>query len=645
MESNSSSTSKTAYCTWVGEVNIGLVDGIVVGYLIQQNFRRFLIEGKNVKNPYLMDLNRFDVRRILAPFALVFVLAGCSSVAPVDDEGELLTKQEVFATTEKGKNDEKRSPKFNEYPVAPFKNDALYQLLVAEVAGYRGEYETALEKYMAMANETQDAGVAARATRLANYLKRNDLALQASQIWSEVDPESIEAHRHAADQLMRSGDLEQAILHMEAIKNLGGLANFDLFAYRAANLDEQGRAGLLVGISRMLENYPDDEQLLFSKAVLLEQQGQFEEALEIADDLLASKSNVNVVILKVNALKALHRSDEALTFLSDVVNGFEEENRRLRLIYARFLFEARELDLAKTQYEIILEQAPSDGDILFALALIAMEQEQDEQAVTYLNKMVRWNRRVGEAHFYIGSIAEKNNDIAKALREYKQVGRGYEFLPAQSRIGSILLDQGRATDMQFYLANMRADNPERADELVMVEAQLLGDHGLVDEVFFLLDKEVVLQPDNTEILYFRAMTAQRHGRLDQMERDLERIIEREPLNSDALNALGYTLADQTDRYEEAYELIERALVIKPNEAAFIDSMGWVQYRLKNYPEAIRHLRRALELFTNDEVAAHLGEVLWVSGSKDEAVKVWRKALELAPQSEILLKVIEEFAAQ
>jgi tetratricopeptide (TPR) repeat protein len=601
-----------------------------------------------VINADLMDLYRVNLGRVIGACMLLLVLAGCNSIKPQNEVSEPLPTQtvsDVSAVSDSTGTEPKRIPKFNEYPVAPFKNDALYQLLVAEVAGYRGEYEIALEKYMEMATETQDAGVAARATRLANYLKRNDLALQASQIWSEVDPDSIEAHRHAADQLVRSGDLEQAILHMEAIKNLGGLANFDVFAYRAANLEPQEREALLVGISRMLETDPDDEQLLFSKAVLLEQQGELEAALAIAEQLLGTKNNINVVILKVNALKALLRSDEALAFLADVVDGFEEENRRLRLIYARFLFEAGDLDVAKVQYGIILEQAPSDGDILFALALIAMEQKQDEEAVTYLNKMVRWNRRIGEAHFYIGTIAEKNNDIAKALREYKQVGRGYEFLPAQSRIASIFLDQGRIADMQHHLANMRADNPDRKDELVMVEAQLLGDHGIVDEVFYLLDKEVVLQPDNLDMRYFRAMTAQRHGRMEQMERDLLYIIEKEPLNADALNALGYTLADQTDRYEEALGMIERALVIKPDEAAFIDSMGWVQYRLKNYSEAIRHLRRALELFTNDEVAAHLGEVLWVSGSKDEAIKVWRKALQLAPQSEILQKVMEEFAAQ
>ena len=138
------------------------------------------------------------------------------------------------------------------------------------------------------------------------------------------------------------------------------------------------------------------------------------------------------------------------------------------------------------------------------------------------------------------------------------------------------------------------------------------------------------------------MAGEKIGRLDILERDLGQIIANDPDNADALNALGYTLTDQTDRHEEALELIERALAIKPDEAAFIDSLGWVHYRLKNFDLAIQHLRRALELFQNDEVAAHLGEALWVIGNTEEAREVWNKALELAPESEILLEVIEKF---
>ena len=578
----------------------------------------------------------------LVALLCLLLLSGCAT-GGVHDEGQEIDEPaevEVAAATET--EVVRRRPRPENYPAAPFEKETLYQLLVAEVAGYRGQYDIALKKYVEIAEQSRDPGVAARATRLATYLKKNPEALVAAQIWATEEPDSLDAHRHAADQLMKIGDLEGAIHHMEAVKRLGGLANFDVFAYRAANLDENSRAGLLNAISRMLADYPGDEQLMFSKAVLLEQSGQLEESLVLANKLLESKNNINVIILKVNALRDLHRVDDAIEFLGDTVDDLPE-NRRLRLIYARFLFEANKLNTARAQYARVLEKAPNDGDILFALALIAMEQKKDDAAKKYLNRMVQFNRRASEAHFYLGSLAEKAEDFPKAIREFKQVGNGYEFLPAQARIAGMLLDQERVKEARAYLERVRAENPGQHQQLIIVEAQVLSRHEFKEEVFALLDDAVDADSENVDLLYFRAMTGERFDRLDILERDLRAIIELEPDNADALNALGYSLTDQTDRHEEALVLIEKALTIKPDEAAFIDSMGWVQYRLKNFDEAARYLREALDMFPNDEVAAHLGEVLWSLGKKIEAGQVWEKALELTPDSEILKQVIDRFS--
>ncbi|MEX0941183.1 MAG: tetratricopeptide repeat protein [Pseudomonadales bacterium] len=584
------------------------------------------------------------LRHILVPSLALLILAGCESVSGPEAEpgevaaGKVLDEEAVHQPAPPPR------PHPDDYPVSPFPKDTLYGLLVAEVAGYRGEFDTALEKYVEATLQTRDPGVAARATRLATYLKRDEAALQTAKIWAEEDPDDIDAHRHAADQLMKTGDLEGAVYHLEAVKRLGGLADFPMFAYRAANLDDQSRDALLEVMTRMLEEFPDDEQLMFSKAVLLEQSGRLTEALELADQMLAETMNINVIILKVTALKDLHRSSDAISFLEDAIEELSE-NRRLRLIYARLLFEADRLDDARAQYELVLTQAPGDGDILFALALISMEQGDDQIAKDYLQQMVRWNRRAGEAHFYLGSLAEKNNEIPTAIKHYRQVGTGYEYLPALSRIVSLMADDGRISEARSYLETMRAEQPQRFNQIVMVEAQMLSERGLEDEVFALMDLAIENEPGNIDLLYFRAMTGEKFGRLDILERDLDRIIELDPDNADALNALGYTLTDQTDRHDEALSLIQRALEIKPNEAAFIDSLGWVMYRLENFDEAIMHLRRALELLPNDEVAAHLGEVLWAVGEKAEAHKVWDKALELKPDSDILKRVIERLIGQ
>jgi tetratricopeptide (TPR) repeat protein len=565
--------------------------------------------------------------------------ARAGSTTDTSGSAEGARKNEVSGTKTQAKAPKR--PKPSDYPVAPFPKDVLYQLLVAEVAGYRGEYSTALEKYVDIALETRDPGVAQRAAMLAVYLKRYDEALQASKIWAEQEPDSIEAHRYVSEQLLRAGNMEEAIVHMEAIKSLGGLANFESFAYSAANLDDKGREVLLEVMSRMLVQYPNDEQLMFSKAVLLEQSGQLEGALRLANQLLVKRKNINVIILKVNALRDLLRTDDALTFLESTIEELSD-NRRLRLIYARMLFEAERLVDAEMQYELVRKQAPNDGDILFALALISMEQGKDEVAKGYLNQMVRWNRRTNEAHYYLGSIADKNKNIPYALREYQLVAPGLEYLPAQVRIASLLVDQGRLGDARAHLKNQRANYPDRYNQLVMIEGQMLSERGHKSEFFDLMDSVLINQPDNIELLFFRGMTAERLGRLDVLERDLLKVIEVDPDNADAMNALGYTLTDQTDRHAEALALIEQALEIKPNEAAFIDSLGWAQYRLQNFKDAIVNLRKALSLFDNDEVAAHLGEVLWVSGAQEEARSVWQKALDDRPDSEILKRVMQQF---
>jgi tetratricopeptide (TPR) repeat protein len=576
----------------------------------------------------------------LTLLTILVAVTGCTIVEP---EPQVTVETPETEITEQ-KPVGPRRPHPNEYPVKNFEEDELYELLVAEVAGFRKDYEIALDTYVNIATLTRDPGVATRATMLAAYLQRDEVALSLAKIWVEEDPDNIDAHRFIADLLMRVGDLEGAIAHMEEIKRLGGLANFEIFAYQVANLGDGDRTTLLAAISRMLEADDQDEQLLFSKAVLLEQNGDYEEALAIADRLLAKKKNVNVIILKVNALKDQDRNPDVVTFLEEMLIELPE-NRRLRLIYARFLFETDDFDGSRAQYERVLSDTQSDGDVLFALALIALEQKDDVEAEKHLLEMVRWSRRVGEAHFYLGGIAERRNDLAQAIREYKQVGTGYEFLPAQSRIASIMIEQGRVKEARDYLARLRAVEPERRDQLIMVEARLLSERSLRDEVFELLDSSLADDPKNIDLLYFRAMSGEKFGDLGILERDLRAIITIQPGNADALNALGYTLADRTDRHEEALALIERALAIKPSEAAFIDSLGWALYRLENFTESVAHLRKALELFPNDEVAAHLGEVLWVMGEQLEANEVWRKALEMAPQSEILKKIIQQFTTQ
>ena len=526
--------------------------------------------------------------------------------------------------------------------VLPFPEGTLLALLTAEVAGYRGDYQFALDQYLIEAEKTLDPGVAARVTRLAAYMKADDKLYQAASLWVQADPESLEAHQFLADQLVKRALYVDAFETMQAIDRLGGEAQFDYFAYRVGRMTTEDQQDLLLGLNDMLVVNPSEPQILFSKAALLEALGDRPAALETADILLGLKpAELNFIILKANLMSDLNQKQAAQDLLSEqlVINP---DQPRLRLLLARLLFEAQAFSDARVQYQILHEIRPEDGEVLFALAMLSIEQADFAQARLHLGRLVRTEQRVNQAQYYLGLVAEKMGDVALALREFAKVDAGYEYLSAQGRIVELISVNRSLEDARSYLAKKKRAHNGLRSQFDLIEGQLLSRVEAEEALFEHLDEAIEAQAGDIPLLYFRAMSGQKYDRLDILERDLKQVLTLDPGNADAMNALGYTLADQTDRYDEAYALIEKALRLKPEEPAFIDSMGWVLYRLNRYEEAIDYLEQAFERFPNDEVAAHLGEVLWQSGKTRRAKRVWKEALSETPDSTFLQSVVKRF---
>ena len=561
------------------------------------------------------------------------VLAGCASQA-VDPVAPVLSEV----------NDSKEAVGSTppEPEVMAFPEGTLLALLTAEVAGYRGDYQYALDQYLIEAEKTLDPGVAARVTRLAAYMKADDKLYQAASLWAQADPESLEAHQFLADQLVKRALYVDALETMQTIDRLGGEAQFDYFAYRVGRMTQEDRQALLLGLNDMLTVNPNEPQILFSKAALLEALGDGPAALETADTLLGLKpAELNFVILKANLLSDLNQKQAAQAFLSEQL-AINPDQPRLRLLLARLLFEAQAFSDARVQYQILHEIRPEDGEILFALAMLSIEQADFAQARLHLGRLVRTDQRVNQEQYYLGLVAEKTGDVALALREFAKVDGGYEYLSAQGRIVELISVNQSLEDARSYLAKKKLAHNGLRSQFDLIEGQLLSRVDAEDALFEHLDEAIEAQAGDIPLLYFRAMSGQKYDRLDILERDLKQVLTLDPGNADAMNALGYTLADQTDRYDEAYVLIERALRLKPEEPAFIDSMGWVLYRLNRYEEAIDYLEQAFERFPNDEVAAHLGEVLWQSGKTRRAKRVWKEALSETPDSTFLQSVVKRF---
>lgn len=529
-----------------------------------------------------------------------------------------------------------------EVPTAPskpkvyrsFSEQSLLALLTAELAGQRNRYDLALNNYVEQANATQDAGVAERAFHIAEYLGAEQAALETAEIWAKNAPDNVDAQRATAIQLARAGQYEDAMQAMEKVLQAQGDTHFDFLALSAVETDPDTRAGLLHSFDRLLLKYPENGQLLFGKALLLQQDGKPEAALKLLEEHSASSQEVTPLLLRVRLLQALQRSDEAVPLLEEGIRLHPDE-KRLRLTYARLLVEQERMDDARAEFASLVQQFPEDDDLRLSLALVCIESQDWLAASVYLEELIERNAHVDAAHFNLGRAYEERHDTDSALNEYAQVGPGTDYLAAQMRQTEILLNAKRIEQASNRLSKARDEQPDYAIQLYLIETETLAKYQHIDRAWRIVEQALLQYPDDLNLLYTRAMLAEKRDDLAQLEADLRSILKREPDNAMALNALGYTLADRTTRYAEARALVEHAHKLNPQDPAVLDSLGWVNYRQGQLDTAESLLRQALEGFPDAEVAAHLGEVLWANGKQREARKVWAAALANDPDSPIL----------
>jgi Tfp pilus assembly protein PilF len=286
-----------------------------------------------------------------------------------------------------------------------------------------------------------------------------------------------------------------------------------------------------------------------------------------------------------------------------------------------------------------IEQTP---EVMFARIMFEIVAAERAAAVALYEEFRTASYADPQAEaYYRAQAAEALGFDQQAIEYYSQVSDGERALAAAIRRAELLAQSGDMDGARHSLAELRIQTNELViEESWLAEARILREAGERDQAFHMLDEAIEQLPGSVPILYTRALLAAELGWVDIAERDLREIIARQPENAAALNALGYTLADQTERYDEAEALIRQAYILQPQEASIIDSMGWVLFRQGRHAEAEEFLRRAWEIDKNPEIGAHLGEVLWVSGKQDEAVRVWREAQAVDSQNTVLLETLE-----
>ncbi len=525
----------------------------------------------------------------------------------------------------------------------PFTAETFYALLVAEMAGSRERFDIALANYIQQAYKTRDPGVAARATHIARFLNINDATLSMAALWTELEPNNLEARFILTSQLSDSGRLMEAIPHSTFLLENGGTSLFQNIAARAARGTDTQREALIQEYKRLQLSHPENPEITIGLGLLYHQQNELEMALGQARSAIAKDDMLIAAwILEAQILNAQNKPGEAIESLAKLLQKHPKDTR-LRLQYARLLT-TMDMKAAQQQFAELVRQNPNDAEMLFSLALISKELGQLEHAQDQFETLLQYPERRSSAHYHLGKMAQDQQQPESALIHFSQVQDGPNYLPSLLQSTDILIGNRDLDAAHDLLSSARTQYPQLRERLFLIEAETLNNYQFHEESIGLLTEALEKTPGNLRMLYLRAMSYEQTDNLENMEKDLRSIIKYDPNNATAMNALGYTLANTTDRYSEAFDLINQALQLKPADAAVIDSMGWIQYRLGNYKEAILRLRQAMQSMPDHEIAAHLGEVLWVDGQKVEAKKVWQQGLELKPDSKIIPAVIKQLNA-
>jgi len=536
-------------------------------------------------------------------------------------------------------------------PAPALSADIMYRILVGDIALQRGEPALAARAYYEAARDAQDATLARRATEVALFARQRGLAMDAAQLWQKLDPSSDRARQMvtmlgqpgASGDL--KGDLERVLADAAANGKTLGEAFLQLNRALSGQSDKTATYRLITDLAKP---YPGVAEAHFAVALAgyntgladleilaastreidraLELKPGWERAVLVKADLLAKSS-------PENAIRYL------TAFLADA-----PASRAAGGALAQLYVEQKRYADARAVFQRLLDADSADRELQYAVAAISVQMKDYATAERLFQELKSAGfGEPGVVAFYLAEIAEETHRYDDALARYAEVTDGDRAWPAKLRVAAVMGKQGKVKEARQYLAALDADDREQEIQVKQVEAQLLEDAHDYQGAYQVLNTALAGEPDSAELLYDVAMVAEKLNRLDEVESRLKRVIELKPDNAQALNALGYTLVDRTQRTAEGLQLIEKAHALAPEDPFILDSMGWAHFRMGNFEESEKFLRRALAERPDPEIAAHLGEVLWAKGERGRAQEVWQSQLKETPDNPVLLNTVRRLA--
>ena len=517
----------------------------------------------------------------------------------------------------------------------------LEQLLIQNFASWNNNWVQSSNNALLAARSSNDYRVAQTATLLA--LRGNDypLALQGATLWFELQPDSEDARDVFLISQIGAGKAEEAIQTIDT-------------HYKADTLDEKitqiadlvvrqrnSSTGLLVMTDFMQKN-PQSAQAHLSGAYVAEvfketetAQGWLDQAIELRPgwDLAAQ--------MKADILLSRGDLEERSAFLAEYATG-HPDSVRMNTNYAADLARQERYQEAYIVMQGVVERDPKNSPALNYIAALAGQVEETEQAKKYLKQALDADPKNDDARWSLGRLAAVEEKYTVAEKHFNGITAKDSFIDAQIQVANARYHTKGLKNALSLLESLEPITQGEYINVALARHRLLLRDYKYEEALGFINEVLLYLPDHIDLLYARALVAAELKKTDIAEADFRAILIQDPNNADTLNALGYTLADQTQRYEEARVLIAKALEFRPEAAHILDSMGWVLYRQEDYGQAIEFLQKAYDAAKEVEIAAHLGEVLWVSGDQQQAKVIWQEAVNEEKDNPVLKETLERF---
>ncbi len=573
-----------------------------------------------------------NVIKIFALTGLVFV-SGCTLISPEMGQGDSIDEAKI---SDQPAVEEQAEV---ETAIAP---DVLYMLLVAELAGQRKQYDIAMEGYLRAAKKVDDERLSERAAKIALYLKDKQRTEEAVSIWLKQDPTNLDARKIALLSALREEDKDASLEHLNYLISADP-AGFEKTLFELVKIMQSENKGEFVFevLDELAVENPNQAEVPFVQAVLAVQMGKNFIAKEKIEAALSLQPDWNKALLFQAQLATLTGPPEEAKKIIQAALKKDPDSVQLKKLLANVEIKLDELDNAIDIFEDILKQRPDDEETQYTLALVYLESKDYSKAQALFEQLVDSPRYQMQASMHMGKIEIKQGNTQKGLVWFDRVTNGPLKFDAFVTSISVLIESKQFDAAMQRLQKHQHEFPDKGVRLTLLEAEILNEQGQTQQAFDLLSEALTETPKNKDLLYTRSLIAEKLDRLDILEADLKAILAQDPNDVNALNALGYTFADRTDRYEEAEEYLSKALELQPKEFVIIDSYGWLLYRQGKMDQSLEYLQRAYDGVKEGEIAAHLVEVLWVTGRQDEARKFYDQAIDEVddrlPLEELLLR--------